>query len=154
MDNPVTRAVFGTQLDKKYKLKDVLKVLDDLDLVNQGELTEIAISKVSKVARCQRMTENIDLVTNKQIKFAKARYRPSQDYLGASLSRNTTAPILAVINEPVSDQQYYLHIPYSAHRHLSGCTININFDKDGTPRPSKWWAYKVDSFDDLCKLAK
>ena len=153
MINDLTKTVFGGKLHRSYKLADVLKSLDQMGLLNNGELTEIAISQGSGVERCKKLTENIDLVTNKQIKHAKTYKRPSGQWI-ATISRNTTAPMLVVIDEQKTGKQYYLNIPPSAHRHLSGNTISVGFGSDGIPGSSQWWAYEVKDFATLCKLAK
>jgi len=152
LDNPVTRSVFGDMLDESFKLSDILDMLDQNNFLNFGELTEVAISKKSGVARCTKLTENIDLVSGKQIKYAKTYYRDGA--WRATITRNTTAPMLIVIDEQGTRNQYYLHIPYNAHRHLAGNTIGVSFGPNGDSTGSKWMQYAVKDFDTLCELAK
>jgi hypothetical protein len=153
MNNELTRAVFGNNLDKTYTLSDVLSSLNKIDLLNIGELAELAISKKSGVKKCIKMTENIDLESGHQIKHARTHLRPS-GYWIATVSRNTTAPILLVVSETKTKKQYFFHIPYTAHSRLSGNTIGISFGRDGWPSSGQWWAYEVKSFSELCKIAK
>jgi hypothetical protein len=152
MINDLTKTVFGDKLDKSYKFSDVLAELDELDLLNHGELAELAISTKSGVQQCAKLTENIDLVSGKQIKHAKTYFRNGSWI--ATVSRNTTAPMLIVITEQNTKKQYFLHIPYEAHRHLAGNTIGISFGYNGSSRNSHWFDYEVSSFDELCELAK
>lgn len=157
MKNDLTKAVFGKKLDNTITVQQALQMFDDMGLLNIGELAELAISKKSGIERCKKQTENIDLVTGVQIKHAKTHLRPSgkYHYWGASISRNTTAPILAVITEQHTKKQYFLHIPYHAHKHMAGNTINVWFGADGTRLDSHWLQdYAVDSFAELCELAK
>lgn len=156
MVNDLTKTVFGRKLNKTYKLADVLSMLDEMNLLQCGELAEQAISKKSGVSQCTKNTPAIDLVTGVQIKHARTHFnkeRPhvQKAYIGI---KGTTAPILAVVTEQVTGKQFFLNIPYKARRHLNGNTIAVQFDKDGNPNPSQWWEHKVDSFADLCKLAK
>jgi hypothetical protein len=153
MNNELTRAVFGDNLDKTFTLSDVLSGLNNMDLLNIGELAELAISMRSGIEKCDKLTENIDLKSGYQIKHARTHLRPN-GYWIATVSRNTTAPILLVISETKTKKQYFFHIPYKAHRHLSGNTIGISFGAHGWPSSSQWWAYEVKSFDELCKIAK
>ena len=153
MNNELTQAVFGRMLDQKYTLSEVLTALDKLDLLNIGELAELAISKKSGVKKCGKMTENIDLESGHQIKHARTHLRPN-GYWIATVSRNTTAPILLVVSETKTKKQYFFHIPYKAHRHLSGNTIGISFGAHGWPSSGQWWAYEITSFDELCEIAK
>ena len=103
---------------------------------------------------CNKNTANIDLVSGVQIKYSTVKKPASSGYYMAYISINTTAPILCVITNPVTKEQYFLYIPYSAFSHLRGNCISICFGKNGSPSPSQWWNYEVDSFDDLCELAK
>jgi hypothetical protein len=128
-------------------------MLDKMDLLQNGQLAELAISKTSGIAMCGKLTKNIDLVTGKQIKHARTHLRPTGSWY-ATISRNTTAPMLVVISETTTGKHYYLNIPYKAHSHMSGNTINISFGRNGTSFNSHWWRYKVDSYDELCELAK
>lgn len=135
-------------------LENAINLLLSKNLINVGELAEQAISKKSGVAMCGKNTANIDLVSGVQIKYSTVKKPASSERYLAFISINTTAPILCVINNPVLNKQYFLHIPYRAFRHLSGNCINISFGKDGHPGSSQWWHYEVESFEKLCELAK
>ena len=152
MINDLTKAVFGDNLEKSFKLADILEDLDNWNLLNHGEMAELAISFKSGVKKCDKMTENIDLVSGKQIKHAKTYYR--KGVWIATVSRNTTAPMLVVITEQNTKKQYYLNIPYSAHKHLSGNTIGVSFGPNGTSKNSQWMYYEVKDFATLCEQAK
>jgi hypothetical protein len=157
MKNDLTKTVFGNQLNKLLPFHESLRILDEMGLLNIGELAEKAISKKSGVAQCKKLTENIDLVSGVQIKHAKTHLRGSQEYRYwmATITRNTTAPILAVITEQCTRKQYFLYIPYSAHKHLQGNTINISFGSDGTKTNCHWLSrHRVSSFKELCALAR
>jgi hypothetical protein len=154
MDNALTKTIFGNKLNSQMTLKEAINLLTSHDLINIGELAELAISKKSGVELCTKNTPDIDLVSGKQIKHAMVRRAASSDYYKAWISINTTAPILCVITNPVLKEQYYLHIPYEAFKHLDGNSINISFGKDGHSGSSQWWNYQVDSFETLCELAK
>jgi len=152
MINDLTKTIFGDNLDKSFKLSDLLTEFDNHNLLNIGEIAELAISIKSGVSRCTKMTENIDLVSGRQIKHAKTYYRRGSWI--ATVSRNTNAPMLVVVTEQNTKKQHFFNIPYSAHRHLLGNTITIGFGYTGTDLSGKWFDYRVDSFDELCELAK
>jgi hypothetical protein len=153
MNNQLVKAVFGNKLNKSYKLSDILSMLDKSSYLHMGEITEVGISNHSGVARCKKLTENIDLVTKKQIKYAKT-YKRSAGSWCATVSRNTTAPMLVVVDEQCTGKQYYFYIPFKAHRHLKGNTINMSFGTDGCYTDGIWFDYQVKNFDTLCKFAK
>jgi hypothetical protein len=154
MNNVLTQTLFGNELLTTMSLENAINLLLSKNLINVGELAEQAISKRSGIAMCGKNTANIDLVSGVQIKYSTVKMPASSDRYLAYISINTTAPILCVINNPVLNTQYFLHIPYRAFRHLSGNCINISFGTDGYPRSSQWWYYEVDSFEELCELAK
>ena len=154
MNNVLTETLFGDMLLTRMSLKKAFDFLLSKNLINVGELAEQAISKKSGIAMCSKNTSNIDLVSGTQIKYSTVKKPASSEYYLAYISINTTAPILCVINNPVIDQQYFLHIPYRAFQHIRGSCISIVFGKDGCPSPSKWWHHEVDSFEQLCELAK
>lgn len=154
MSNALTHTLFGSELSTMMSLENAINLLLAKNLINVGELAEQAISKKSGVAMCGKNTANIDLVSGVQIKYSTVTKPASSERYLAYISINTTAPILCVINNPVLNEQYFLHIPYRAFRHLSGSCITITFGKDGNPGSSQWWHYEVDSFEELCELAK
>jgi hypothetical protein len=155
MPNVLTQTIFGQQLTQHMSLHDAIELLIGKNLINVGQLAEMAISKKANVAMCSPCTPNIDLVSGVQIKYATVMKPASSDYYCAYISRNTTAPMCVIISNPMeNNKQYFLYIPYSAHQHLTGSCINISFGRDGLDSSSKWWHHQVDSFDALCQLAK
>jgi len=155
MDDILTKTIYGEQLNQTMTLSEAINLLRNDDLLNIGELAELAISIKSGVALCSKNTEAIDLVTCKQIKHALVTKPPSSKYYFAFLTiKKTYFPLLYVITNTILKEQYFLHIPYEAHKHLSGSCTSISFGRDGYPKPSQWWNYEVNSFEELCELAK
>jgi hypothetical protein len=154
MRDVLAEAYFGDDVDNKMTLMEAIILLRRHELINHGELAERAISVQSGVQKCDKNTPNIDLVTGKQIKSANVTRSVSSDYYKAHLTTNTTAPILCVITNLIEGKQYFLHIPPKAHKHLNSNAISIPFGKDGRGGTSQWWNYQVDSFEELCELAK
>jgi|LauGreDrversion4_2_1035121.scaffolds.fasta_scaffold773457_2 hypothetical protein len=155
MKDILAETYFGPDIHTQMTLMEAINILRRHDLLNIGELAERAISVQSGIDMCDKNTPNIDLVTGKQIKHATVKKPASSRYYTAYISINTDAPILCVITNPIAGEQYFLHIPYHAHSHLSGNCISINFGTDGlTPSCSQWWNYEIDSFEELCELAK
>lgn len=148
--------VLADVLNKRMTVKKTYNMLYEMGMINKGQLAELAISKTAGVALCPTGTPNIDIVTGKQIKYAQAAKGTGSQQVRAFISRNTTAPILAVVYNPFTDTQYFFYIPQWAHDHLSGNCITISFGKDGTKDiTAHWlWEFSVDSFEALCELAK
>jgi hypothetical protein len=154
MNCVLRETLWGNKLNQNMTLNQALDLLQEQGFLNMGEITEHAISKKSGVDLCEPMTPNVDTMTGKQIKFATVKRSARSNYYKAYISRNTTAPILCVINNPVLNTQYFLHIPYRAHAYLDGSCICVFFGSDGTQEESPWLKHKVGSWEALCELAK
>jgi hypothetical protein len=148
-------AVFGDTLNQRVTLSRAIEILDELSLINIGELAEQAISIKSKIALCSKNTPEIDLVSGKQIKHGRTNPGTQHAGLKAFCSiKNHTSTILFVATETYSKKEYYFVFPYSSYGYYSGNTICVPFDWDGTPiRSNKWWSYEVGSFERLCECA-
>ena len=151
-------AIFGAELDKHFTLRDAIKILEARDLINVGEVAEKAISIGSGIAQCSKNTPGIDLVSGKQIK--RGLTNPETQWGKGSLHafcsiKGQTSTILFVATERLTKKDYYFVFPYDAYKWQNGNTISIPFWLSGNPkRSNKWWAYEVNSFEELCELAK
>lgn len=154
MRDVLAEAYFGDDVDNTMTLMEAIILLRRHNLINHGELAERAVSVQSGVDMCDKNTPNIDLVTGVQIKSAQVTKSANNDHYKAHIGIKTTAPMLCVITNLVEEKQYFLHIPPSAHRHLSANAISIPFGKDGLGGSSHWWRFQVDDFKSLCELAK
>jgi hypothetical protein len=151
--------VFGQQLDQKVTLREAIQLLESRDLINIGELAELAISKKSGVAKCTKNHPDIDLVSGVQIKHARSAAK-SNTHRSAYISirrsgRLHQSTILAVVTETLTGKLYYFRFPTDSFQHKRGSTIGIPFDGAGRPKlKNRWWKYRVDSFDQLCRRAR
>ena len=153
MKDVLLNTIFSDILDKRMSVKKILKLIQSKKLFDTGKLAEQGISIKSGVKLCENNTPDIDLVTGKQIKHGTTHPTSDGKRMKASIGTSTTVDILAVITETITGSQYFFYIPYSAHKTLKGSLV-IYFENDGTPCESKWWKHKVNTFDQLCKLAK
>ena len=148
--------VFGNKLTQNFTLEDAVNFLNDLDLINIGELAELAISIGSNVQRCSKNTPEIDLVSGKQIKHGRTNPDTQHNGLKAFCSiKNHKSTILFVATERRTSKEYYFAFPHSSYKKHHGNTIAIPFDFAGRPvKTNHWWRYEVESFEKLCELAK
>lgn len=156
--NQLYSTLFGQKLSKQFLLKDAIKLLDEMNLINTGELAELAISKKSQVERCSKNYPKIDLVSGVQIKhgLTNPETKGNDGRMRAWISiKGQTSIILAVITERLTGKQYFFRLPRKAYQHCQANTIGIPFDQDGSPcLRNKWWRYQVSSFETLCEMAK
>lgn len=161
MKDFLASVVFGERYTNGFET--IFNELRDCNLINIGELFELAVSRYSGIPMCPRNTPNIDIVTNYQLKHAQTY--PEQllkDKMYAYLSvEKTTAPILAGVHERLTNKMYFFHFPPEAYTYIRANTIKIPFTNYGAPIyvPTKntginWWSYKLNTFDELCNIAK
>ena len=153
--------VFGERYTNGFQ--SLFDELRDLNLINIGELFELAVSKHSGIAMCPRNTPNIDLVTNYQLKNSQTYPEHLlKDKMYAYISvEKTTAPILAAVYERLTNKIYFFHFPPESYTYIQANTIKIPFTNHGTPvyvptgrAKINWWLYKLNSFDELCEIVK
>lgn len=161
MNNDLTQTVFGEQLGYKFTLAETLGFLNKNNLLNIGELAELAISIKSNVAQARACQEGYDLVNGIEIKHGQTHHNPKKTRMVAWLSKkNKTGRMLAIVTESVTNKQYYFDIPHSAYSKVRGNAFVISFKLDGTPIKSNrsyympnWWNYEVKDFATLCEIA-
>jgi len=148
MVNDRTIALFGhKKLNEKMSLKETLSMLNDLRMLNTGELIEKAVAKQAGTKQVRRGNPGYDLENKWEIKSANTaqqfRYGKPSGNRTATIGglKNKTGTIRAVVTETLTNKDYYFVIPYSAYKDLTRVTaggntspIKLFFDKDGTPR--------------------
>lgn len=165
MKNDLTLAVFGeTKLNEVNTLAEHIQMLSKLNLINIGELAEIAISKTSKIDRCAPCNEGYDLVNGVEIKHGQTHPESIQgNTLKAWISiKNKTGTIFAIVTETVTAKQYFFRFPTSYYKDFNANAICVPFEINGKPRRFQQrssgytspWYYEIGSYKELCKLAK
>jgi hypothetical protein len=158
MSNVLLETVFGDKLKQQYTLLEAYKLFSEFGLIAHGELAEKAISKQSGVQQCAKNEPGMDLVSGVQIKSAETNYKTQahSGTLKAHISiKGHTEKILAVVTETETKKQYFFCFPYSSYSHYNGNTFCIPFELSGKPRrKNERWNYEIESWEELCKLAK
>jgi hypothetical protein len=159
--NDLTLAVFGKDLlRKRMSVGKFLRLLDQKNLLDIGELAEQAKSKTAGVALCKKHTKGIDTENGVQIKHVKTWTEPKVTGIRAHVSpRNSQGPLAITVTETITDKQWYFWIPLNDAQQAN--SIKFTFNSDGSPRRGKgrcdaylpdWWNYNVDNYQELCKL--
>lgn len=161
MVNDLTVTLFGHQaLNQQMSFKDTLSLLQELDLINVGELAEKAVAKKTGVKQTAKCQEGYDLENGWEIKHGQthlnARGTQRKAYIAGM--QNKTGTLRIVITERLTGQLYFFKVPFCAYKDYRGSSLNWNFDVNGQPqresarattRPN-FWEYQVGSFDELC----
>jgi hypothetical protein len=146
--NILFKQIFGRDLNKQITMLEALDRLEELGLIDYGELGEQATSIATGVDRCDRNHPEIDLVNGAQIKTGTAAEQKRTDKKIAYISiRKHTDTIYGIVREKKTKKDYFFVLPYSAYKYQNANTIGIPFENDGRPYlDNKWWMYSV-SFD-------
>jgi hypothetical protein len=159
--NDLTVSLFGhDMLKKRMTVGKLLRILDNMELLDIGEEAEKAVSAEAKVELCKKNTKGIDTVNGVQIKHVKSRPEPNVTGIRASVSpQSSRGPLAVVVTETITDKQYYFWIPLR-EAHKANC-IKITFNADGSPRKGKgrcdsylpdWWKFQVTNWTQLNEL--
>jgi hypothetical protein len=161
MVNDLTLALFGPQaLDQHMSFKDALTLLQELDLINIGELAEKAVAKKIGVEQTSRCYSAWDLVNGWEIKHGQTHINDTGTQRRAYIAgmRNKTTTLRVVITERLTGKLYFFKVPFDAYKDYRSSSLQWAFDVDGRPqrkpqrltcRPN-YWNYEVDSFEELC----
>lgn len=163
MKNDLTLAIFGkTALSTTGTLAEHISMLNKMNLINVGELAELAISKTSNIERCSPCNPGFDLINGIEIKHGQTRSVKYNTRIAYISIKNKTGPIYAVVTELLTNKLYYFIFPESYYQQYNGNAFQINFHLSGAPKRFRRsqaasqspWDYEVSSFKELCTLAK
>ena len=163
MVNDLTVTLFGEQaLNQKMTFKDTLSLLQELDLINVGELAEKAVAKKTGIEQTNRCHCSYDLINGWEIKHGQARLNRKGTQRNAYIAgmENKTGLLRVVITELLTGKLYFFKVPYHAYVNCKSSSLSWTFETDGTPRRQfvkpgssrrpNFWDFEVASFDELC----
>lgn len=161
MVNDLTITLFGHKaLNKQMSFKDTLSLLQDLDLIDIGELAEKAVAKKTGVKQTSKCQEGYDLENGWEIKHGQAHLTAKGTQRNAYIAgmQNKMGTLRIVITERLTGKLYFFKVPFSAYRDYRSSSLQWAFEVDGTPRriPKAamsrpcYWDFEVDSFEELC----
>jgi hypothetical protein len=161
MVNDLTVTLFGHQaLNSQMSFKDTLTLLQELDLIDIGELAEKAIAKKTGSQQMGKGNEGYDLENGWEIKHGQSHLNVNGTQRKAYIAgmHNKTGTLRIVITERLTGKLYFFKVPYRAYKPYCRSSLAWAFDVDGTPqrvpkaamsRPC-YWDYEVSDFNELC----
>jgi hypothetical protein len=161
MVNDLTITLFGrSKLNRKMSFRDALSFLQDLDLIDVGELAEKAVAKKTGVGQTTKSHPGCDLVNGWEIKHGQTHLNSKGTQRRAYVAgmQNKTGTLRIIITERLTGKLYFFKVPHRAYRDYCNSSLQWAFEVDGTPqrralramtRPN-YWDYQVESFDELC----
>jgi hypothetical protein len=161
MVNDLTITLFGHQaLNQQMSFKDTLSLLQELDLINIGELAEKAVAKKTGVKQTGKCNPEYDLENGWEIKHGQAHLNAKGTQRNAYIAgmQNKMGTLRIVITERLTGKLYFFKVPYRAYKDYRTSSLTWAFEVDGTPRriPKAamsrpcYWDYEVANFDELC----
>ena len=140
------------QLNTQVTLEVAIGFLWKHDLINVGELAEMAIARVGEHIREGRNAVGCDFADGSDSKYVTVgSYYGSQAawnkqyYATVGGLKNKTGILRVMAYEPMTQKNYFFKIPYEAYEWLSKQdskrNIKIRFNEDGTPKRPRWPAY-------------
>ena len=161
MVNDLTVTLFGREaLNKQMSFKDTLSLLQELDLINIGELAEKAIAKKTGSKQMGKCQEGYDLENGWEIKHGQAHLNARETQRNAYIAgmQNKTGTLRVVITERLTGQLYFFKVPFDAYKDYRTSSLQWAFEVDGSPRKIPkaatsrpcYWDFKVDNFNELC----
>mgnify|MGYP000084320414 CR=1 FL=1 len=124
-----------------FTLEEALHFLGDRDLINIGELAEIAIQRKGKLKKNPRNTKGSDFKDKSDSKYVTVSHYITK--LGSVSScavigglRNKIGTLRVMVYEPLTDVNYFFKIPYRVYAPYTDAedSLKIWFNKDGSPR--------------------
>ena len=161
MVNDLTVTLFGHQaLNSQMSFKDTLSLLQELDLIDIGELAEKAVAKKTGVKQTSKCQEGYDLENGWEIKHGQAHLNAKGTQRNAYIAgmQNKTGTLRIVITERLTGTLYFFKVPFKAYKDYRTSSLRWAFEVDGTPRriPKAamsrpcYWDFEVGSFEELC----
>ena len=127
------------------------KMVND-GVIQMDALFEKAISRVGKLER--ESTEGRDFVDGSDAKKALTQWLIEPNKTTRRVAQITNiigkhGALRIIVGETLTGKTYYFKVPKRAYEGLR--SIRIYFNEDGTPKDGKWFAYRCNTFEELCK---
>jgi hypothetical protein len=156
MNNQLVNMVFPPYIRyEEMTLEEAITLLWNMDLMNKGELHEVALVAKSR-NQLRKHTKNkkgSDFQDGSDAKYAEVGYYGSSAYATLGGFKNKTGPLRVAVFEPKNNKNYFFTIPHEVYFPYTknDDSLKFWFDKNGNPRdPLKsgrvnLWNYKCSS---------
>jgi hypothetical protein len=144
-----------------FTLEEALHFLGDRDLINIGELAEVAIQRKGKLKKNARNTKGSDFIDKSDSKYVTVSHYKTK--LGNISScavigglRNKIGTLRVMVYEPLTDVNYFFKIPYRVYSPYTNAddSLKIWFNNDGSPREPIRSNIRYNLWDHECSQAE
>jgi hypothetical protein len=144
-----------------FTLEEALHFLGDRNLINVGELAEVAIQRKGKLKKNARNTKGSDFNDNSESKYVTvSHYKTKQGSLASYASiaglRNKIGTLRVMVYEPLTDVNYFFRIPHRVYAPYTDVddSLKIWFDSNGDPRVPTRSNIRYNLWDYECSQAE
>lgn len=140
MNRELVRLAFSNYYRKEYvTLEDAIEFLWERNLVDVGELTELAITKQGKLKKESRGNKGFDFNDHSDSKYCTVNHYEKISYATIAGICNKIGPLRVMVYEPLTNKNYFFKIPHKVYKPftLANDTIKVWFDAQGSPRNPK-----------------
>ena len=124
-----------------FTLQEAIDFLWKRDLINVGELAELALCKQGKLKKTSRNNKGFDFSDRSDSKYVTVCHYLTRkgnitSYATIGGIRNKIGTLRVMANEPKTGINYFFKIPYEVYEKYTRAndSLKIWFDKDGNPR--------------------
>jgi hypothetical protein len=119
-----------------FTLEEAIEFLWKRDLINVGELAEIALSKKGNLKKASRGNKGYDFDDKSDSKYVTVCHYAKGSYANISGIQNKIGTLRVMAHEPLTNKNYYFKVPYRVYEPYTGAndSIKIWFDSCGNPR--------------------
>jgi len=158
MNQELIKMAFSNYYRKEvFTLEEALHFLGDRNLINTGELAEIAIQRNSKLKKHSRNTMGSDFDDNSDSKYVTvSHYQMASggiaSYATIAGIKNKTGVLRVMCHEPKTDVNYFFKIPHKVYKPFTANndSIKIWFDSTGEPREPRRYGFRHNLWDYEC----
>ena len=155
MNQQIFNMVFPTkQRTQLLTLTEAADIFWRMDLINKGELHELALVKKSKnnLKKHTKNKKGSDYTDNSDAKYTEVKYYNSA-YATLGGFKNKIGTLRVTVYDPKNNKNYFFLIPHKVYKPYaaSSDSLKIWFDKNGNPRsPKRLGSYRVDLWNYEC----
>lgn len=142
MNKELVQMAFSRYYRKDYfTLEEAIQFLWERDLINVGELAELALSAGGDLKKAARGNKGFDFHDKSDSKYVTVHHYETRtgaisSYATVAGIKNKIGMLRVMAHEPKTNKNYYFKVPYDVYEPYTGAndTIKIWFDSDGNPR--------------------
>lgn len=119
-----------------FTLQEAIDFLWKRNLINVGEMAELALCKQGKLKQTNRNNKGFDFDDKSDSKYVTVTHYKIASYATIGGIQNKIGTLRVIAHEPKTRTNYFFKIPYSVYKPYTqgNDSLKIYFDRDGNPR--------------------